>query len=137
MKNVKKIIIYSCFVVLTFLFICTTIYYRSKYNNLVQSNIQQSELVRERAEQYEQLYKSAASTNNELRTIITRAASTNNELGNCLQRSIATVAELREQIRTVEEKYKEMEDLLNSIGDYNNNFDINNDYSYNDSEIKE
>lgn len=137
MKNVKKIIIYSCFISIAFLFICTTIYYRNKYNNLVQSNIQQSELVRERAEQYEQLYKTAASTNNELRTIITRAASTNNELGNCLQRSTTTVAELREQIRTVEEKYKEMENLFNSIRDYNNNFDINNDYGYNGSEVKE
>lgn len=135
MKNVKKIIIYSCFIVLVSLFICTTVYYRNKYRSTVQSYIQQSELVRERAKQYEQLYKRAATTNTELRFVITRAADTNTELGNSLQRSVTTVAELREQLETIRTKYQEMENLFNSVRDYYDYTDSNNSNIYN-NEVK-
>jgi hypothetical protein len=85
----------------------TTCYYRSKFTGLVERDRVQLELARTRSEQYENIYRSARTTNR--------------ELGECLSRTTTTLSGLREQLREIRKRYEEMENLLNSIGDYNSN----------------
>ena len=79
------------------------------------------ELARTRSEQYENIYRSARITNR--------------ELGECLSRSTTTLSGLREQIQEIRRRYEEMENLLNSAGDYDSNIGDNN--SGNTSNITE
>lgn len=72
---------------------------------LVAEHKQQLELIRNRAEQYENTYR--------------QARETNNELGKCLSKSATTLSELRRQISEVKTGYEKMEGLLNNLG-YNN-----------------
>ena len=86
------------------IFFGTACYYRSKYDRLVERNRVELELARTRSEQYENIYRSARNTNK--------------ELGECLSRSTTTLSGLREQLREIRARYEEMENLLNSFGNY-------------------
>ena len=79
------------------------------------------ELARTRSEQYENIYRSARITNR--------------ELGECLSRSTTTLSGLREQIQEIRRRYEEMENLLNSVGNDNDN--TGNNDSGNTSNITE
>ena len=92
-------------------FFGTTCYYRNKYDRLVERDRVELELARTRSEQYESIYRSARATNR--------------ELGECLSRSTTTLSGLREQIQEIRRRYEEMENLLNSVGDDNNNAGYN------------
>ena len=92
-------------------FFGTTCYYRSKYNRLVEQHRLELELARTRSEQYESIYRSARITNR--------------KLGECISRSTATLSGLREQIQEIRRRYEEMENLLNSVGDDNDNAGYN------------
>lgn len=130
--KLKKIIYYIIAVVLTSLLLCSgisAIYFGVKYhtaNESLQSYIRQSELARERAEQYESFYRESENTNRELRTVISDAARTNREMGECLSRSSSTLSELRRQIEAVAISYTKMENILNSVGNNNSNIGDNN-----------
>lgn len=115
----KKVYLYI-FIALVVLLLCTTVstgFYKNKYNRLVSEHRQQLELIRSRTEQYESIYR--------------QARETNRELGECLSKSAATLSGLRLQISEVRTRYEKMEDLLNSVGNYNGN--IRPDNSSNDS----
>ena len=110
-------IIMCSLLLLSGVFFGTTCYYRSKYDRLVERNRVELELARTRSEQYENIYRSARETNR--------------ELGECLSRSTATLSGLKEQLREIRARYEEMENLLNSFGNYDS--DIRNNYSCTDS----
>ena len=88
-------------------FFGTTCYYRNKFTGLMERDRAELELARTRSEQYENIYRSARVTNR--------------ELGECLSRSTTTLSGLREQLQEIRRRYEEMENLLNSIGDDNDN----------------
>lgn len=112
--NIAFIIIYVL-LLLSGIFFGTTCYYRSKYDRLVERNRVELELARTRSEQYENIYRSARNTNR--------------ELGECLSRSTTTLSGLREQLREIRARYEEMENLLNSFGNYDNDVGNNNNCS--------
>lgn len=92
--------------ILFFTLLCTggtAVYYKNKYNRLVEQNRVELELLRNRTEQYENTYR--------------QARETNSELGKCLSKSVTTLSELRHQISEVRTRFEKMEDLLNSVGD--------------------
>lgn len=105
------------FIIICVLLLCsgvffgTTCYYRSKFTGLVERDRVELELARTRSEQYENIYRSARITNR--------------ELGECLSRSTTTLSGLREQIQEIRRRYEEMENLLNSAGDDNDNTGYN------------
>lgn len=92
------------------------VYYRTRYNNTAESLaecMEQLELARQRNEQYADTYK--------------RARVTNRELGESLSRCTGSLSELRVQLGAIEKSYTEMENLLNSAGNYDSNAGNNND----------
>lgn len=114
------LIIICILLLLSGIFFGTTFYYRTKYVGLVERNRVELELARTRSEQYENIYRSARTTNR--------------ELGECLSRSTTTLSGLREQLREIRKRYEEMEDLLNSSGiDYGNTRDNDNSIDSNSS----
>lgn len=104
-------------ITLIILLLCTTVstgFYKNRYDKLVSEYRTKCELARTRAEQYENIYRSARDTNR--------------ELGECLSRSTTTLSGLREQLREIRKRYEEMENLFNSVRD--NDCDVgNNDNS--------
>ena len=105
------IVIICVLLLLSGVFFGTTCYYRSKFTGLVEQHRLELELARTRSEQYENIYRSAKITNR--------------ELGECLSRSTTTLSGLREQIQEIRRRYEEMENLLNSVGDDNDNAGYN------------
>ena len=102
-KKDKVFIIIAC--ILFFTLLCTggtTVYYKNKYDRLVEQNRMELELLRNRTEQYENTYR--------------QARETNSELGKCLSKSVTTLSELRHQISEIRARYEKMENLLNSVG---------------------
>ena len=89
----------------------------AKSRTELEQYMEQFRLSRERNERYERCYNEAKSYNN--------------ELGECLSRQSSTLSELRIQLTEVYRIEKEMANLLNSIGEYNNLFGNNNDCSDN------
>ena len=108
--NIAFIII-CVLLLLSGVFFGTTCVYKYKYDRLVEQNRVELELARARSEQYENIYRSAKNTNR--------------ELGECLSRSTTTLSGLREQIQEIHRRYEEMENLLNSVGDDNDNTEYN------------
>ena len=107
-KKDKVFIIISC--ILFFTLLCTggtAVYYKNKYDRLVEQNRMELELLRNRAEQYENTYR--------------QARETNSELGKCLSKSVTTLSELRHQISEVRTRFEKMQSLLNSVGLNDNN----------------
>lgn len=105
-KKDKVFIIIAC--ILFFTLLCTggtAVHYKNKYDRLVEQNRMELELLRNRAEQYENTYR--------------QARETNSELGECLSKSVTTLSELRHQISEIRARYEKMENLLNSVGDNN------------------
>lgn len=106
------IVIICVLLLLSGIFFGTTCYYRSKFTGLMERDRVELELARTRSEQYENIYRSARITNR--------------ELGECLSRSTTTLSGLREQIQEIRRRYEEMDNLLNSAGDYDSNTGDNN-----------
>lgn len=107
-KKDKVFIIISC--ILFFTLLCsggTAVHYKNKYDRLVEQNRVELELLRNRAEQYENTYR--------------QARETNSELGKCLSKSVTTLSELRHQISEVRARYEKMENLLSGIRVNDNN----------------
>lgn len=107
-KKDKVFIIITC--ILFFTLLCTggtSVYYKNKYDRLVEQNRMELELLRNRTEQYENTYR--------------QARETNSELGKCLSKSVTTLSELRYQISEVRARFEKMESLLNSVGLNDNN----------------
>lgn len=95
------------------LLLCTTIstgVYKYKYDRLVAEHRQQLELSRERAAV--------------LTDTLTRAREEVGAIGESLSRQRTSVADLRELIREVKERYTKMERLLSGIG--NDDSDVGN-----------
>ena len=102
----EKTFLYVIIALITLL-LCTAIstcVYKYKYDKLVSEHRQQLELIRSRTEQYENTCR--------------QARETNRELGECLSRSTTTLSGLKEQLREIRKRYEEMENLLNSFGNY-------------------
>lgn len=89
----------------------------AKSRTEVEQYMEQFRLARERNEQYEKYYSEAKSYNN--------------ELGECLSRQSSTLSELRIQLTEVYRIEKEMANLFDSIGEYNDCFGDNDDCSDN------
>ena len=107
-KKDKVFITIACILFFTMLLSGgTTVYYKNKYERLVEQNRVELELLRNRTEQYENTYR--------------QARETNSELGKCLSKSVTTLSELRHQISEVRERFEKMENLLNSVGLNDNN----------------
>ena len=107
-KKDKVFIIISCILFFTMLLSGgTTVHYKNKYDRLVEQNRMELELLRNRAEQYENTYR--------------QARETNSELGKCLSKSVTTLSELRHQISEVRTRFEKMQSLLNSVGLNDNN----------------
>lgn len=107
-KKDKVFITIAC--ILFFTLLCsggTSVYYKNKYDRLVEQNRMELELLRNRTEQYENTYR--------------QARETNSELGKCLSKSVTTLSELRHQISEVRARFEKMESLLNSVGLNDNN----------------
>lgn len=107
-KKDKVFITIAC--ILFFTLLCsggTSVYYKNKYDRLVEQNRMELELLRNRTEQYENTYR--------------QARETNSELGKCLSKSVTTLSELRHQISEIRARYEKMENLLNSVGLNDNN----------------
>lgn len=107
-KKDKVFITIAC--ILFFTLLCTggtSVYYKNKYDRLVEQNRVEFELLRNRTEQYENTYR--------------QARETNSELGKCLSKSVTTLSELRHQISEVRARFEKMESLLNSVGLNDNN----------------
>ena len=117
-KKDKVFIVITCILFFTMLLSGgTTVYYKNKYDRLVEQNRVELELLRNRTEQYENTYR--------------QARETNSELGKCLSKSVTTLSELRHQISEVRARFEKMENLLNSVGLNDNN--IWTDYSSTDT----
>ena len=107
-KKDKVFIIISCILFFTMLLSGgTAVHYKNKYDRLVEQNRMELELLRNRAEQYENTYR--------------QARETNSELGKCLSKSVTTLSELRHQISEVRTRFEKMQSLLNSVGLNDNN----------------
>lgn len=107
-KKDKVFIIIACILFFTLLLSGgTSVYYKNKYDRLVEQNRVELELLRNRTEQYENTYR--------------QARETNSELGKCLSKSVTTLSELRHQISEVRARFEKMESLLNSVGLNDNN----------------
>ena len=107
-KKDKVFVIIACILFFTLLLSGgTSVYYKNKYDRLVEQNRVELELLRNRTEQYENTYR--------------QARETNSELGKCLSKSVTTLSELRHQISEIKARYEKMENLLNSVGFNNNN----------------
>lgn len=107
-KKDKVFITIACILFFTLLLSGgTSVYYKNKYDRLVEQNRVELELLRNRTEQYENTYR--------------QARETNSELGKCLSKSVTTLSELRHQISEVRTRFEKMEDLLNSVGLNDNN----------------
>lgn len=107
-KKDKVFITIACILFFTLLLSGgTSVYYKNKYDRLVEQNRVELELLRNRTEQYENTYR--------------QARETNSELGKCLSKSVTTLSELRHQISEVRERFEKMESLLNSVGLNDNN----------------
>lgn len=107
-KKDKVFITIAC--ILFFTLLCTggtAVYYKNKYDRLVEQNRVELELLRTKSEQYENTYR--------------QARETNSELGKCLSKSVTTLSELRHQISEVRARFEKMESLLNSVGLNDNN----------------
>lgn len=107
-KKDKVFITIACILFFTLLLSGgTSVYYKNKYDRLVEQNRVELELLRNRTEQYENTYR--------------QARETNSELGKCLSKSVTTLSELRHQISEVRARFEKMESLLNSVGLNDNN----------------
>ena len=107
-KKDKVFIIIACILFFTLLLSGgTTVYYKNRYERLVEQNRVELELLRNRTKQYENTYR--------------QARETNSELGKCLSKSVTTLSELRHQISEIRARFEKMESLLNSIGFNDNN----------------
>lgn len=107
-KKDKVFITIACILFFTLLLSGgTSVYYKNKYDRLVEQNRVEFELLRNRTEQYENTYR--------------QARETNSELGKCLSKSVTTLSELRHQISEVRTRFEKMESLLNSVGLNDNN----------------
>ena len=101
-KKDKVFIIISCILFFTLLLSGgTTVYYKNKYDRIVEQNRVELELLRNRTEQYENTYR--------------QARETNSELGKCLSKSVTTLSEIRHQISEIRARFEKMENLLNSV----------------------
>lgn len=88
------------------------IYNKRRYTAAAESLAQymgQLELARQRNAEYAAIYSAARTTNK--------------ELGNSLSRCTGSLSELRSQLREVERRYIEMENLLNSARFYDSDTD--------------
>lgn len=137
-NNVKKIIINNIpLLAVLFLLLCSGVgnaILGCRCSNLSKSlgqYIQQFDIARQRAEEYEGQVIAARDTNTELRTTIGKAADTNRELGECLSRSTNTLSDLRSQLTEVRRRYQEMENIL--LDSRWNNSDTWNNYSSTDN----
>ena len=120
MYIIKKV--YLCiFIALVIALLCTGIsarHYKDKYDRLVEQHRVELELAR--------------NTTIILSDTINRAREEVGAIGESLGKQRTSVAELRELIREVRTRYEKMEDLLNSVGNYDSNIrtnDSNNDSS--------
>ena len=116
----KKVYLYV-FIALCFSLLCTGIaarYYKDKYDQLMEQHRVELELAGERAAV--------------LTDTLERAREETRAIGESLGKQRTSVAELRELIREVKTRYEKMEDLLNSVGNYDSNIRLNdssNDYT--------
>lgn len=102
-KKDKVFIIISC--ILFFTLLCTggtAVYYKNKYDRLVEQNRVELAIAR--------------NTATVLSDTINRAREEVGELGESLGKQRTSVAELRELFTEVRTRYEKMEDLLNSLG---------------------
>ena len=108
-KKDKVFIIIACILFFTLLFTGgTAVYYKNKYERLVEQNRVELAIAR--------------NTATVLSDTINRAREEVGELGESLGKQRTSVAELRELFTEVRTRYEKMENLLNSVG-------------YNDSDI--
>lgn len=133
-KNVKEIIISNIpLLVALFLLLLSGVgnaILGCRCSNLSKSlgqYIQQFDVARQRAAEYEGQVIAARDTNTELRAVIGKAADTNREMGECLSRSTTTISELRKQLTEVRARYEEMENIL--LDSRWNDSDTRNNYS--------
>ena len=115
-------IIIAC--ILFFTLLCTggtAVYYKNKYDRLVEQNRVELTIARERAAV--------------LSDTINRAREEVGAIGESLGKQRTSVAELRELFTEIRARYEKMEDLLNRVG--LNNFDIWADYSSADTTNEE
>ena len=111
----EKTFLYVIIALITLL-LCTTVstgVYKYKYDRLVAEHRQQLELSRARADV--------------LTDTLTRAREEAGAIGESLSRQRTSVADLRELIGEVKERYTKMERLLSGVGNYDC------DVRYNDS----
>ena len=110
--------------ILFFTLLCTggtAVYYKNKYDRLVEQNRVELTIARERAAV--------------LSDTINRAREEVGAIGESLGKQRTSVAELRELFTEIRARYEKMEDLLNRVG--LNNFDIWADYSSADTTNEE
>ena len=113
-KKDKVFIIITC--ILFFTLLCaggTAVYYKNKYDRLVEQNRVELTIARERA--------------TVLSDTINRAREEVGAIGESLGKQRTSVAELRELLAEIRARYEKMENLLNRVG--LNNFDIRTDHS--------
>ena len=114
-------IIICVLLLLSGIFCTGTVYYKSKYNRLVEQNRTELELARERAAV--------------LTDTITRAREESSNIRESLSRQRTSVSDLRELLSEVRKRYEKMEDIFNSSRlDNNSSRDINGDNDFNISE---
>ena len=104
----EKTFLYVIIALITLL-LCTTVstgVYKYKYDRLVAEHRQQLELSRARADV--------------LTDTLTRAREEAGAIGESLSRQRTSVADLRELIGEVRERYTKMEELLSCVGNYDN-----------------
>lgn len=116
-KNISIVCIAIISSILLWAGICTgtTIYWRHKYNRLVEQHRLELELARTETE--------------ECRRTLQELRRTSSELGECIQQSICSVQDLRGLIGEVRKRYEEMEVILNNTGDDHHIISDNNDGS--------
>lgn len=121
-KKDKVFIIISCILFFTLLFTGgTAVYYKNKYDRLVEQNRMELAIARNTAAV--------------LSDTINRAREEVGAIGESLGKQRTSVAELRELISEVRARYEKMENLLNRVG--LNNFDVRIDDSGTDTTNEE
>lgn len=112
----EKTFLYVIIALITLL-LCTTVstgVYKYKYDRLVAEHRQQLELARARADV--------------LTDTLTRAREEAGAIGESLSRQRTSVADLRELIGEVRERYTKMERLLSGVGNYDCDILCSNSY---------
>lgn len=108
-KTIIISVICAIVLVITSVLSGTTIYYKHKYTKSVECYRQLVEQSRKRNEQYDQLYRAARTTNNDIRE--------------SLQRCQCSLDELRAALLVIRTRYEEMENLLSCIWNNDDNSD--------------